>query len=394
MNQTKPHRSFDGGNPMQRVQLCSSEVSRSARKPSGGFLCMWHGLSIRGVLRILKHRPSFSWFYLPRWLSIFGFSIFNTVANTAETVVHSRRIRKTVIEHDPVFILGHWRSGTTLLHNLLALDQSLTFPNFYQCMCSGHFLLTERLITSSTNWLLPATRPMDNIALGWKVPMEDEMAIAVSCGVSPYLMAAFPGRSDIYERFFDFDGVTQAERLLWRETFLTLMKKLTIRQNRRIVLKSPTHTFRIPALLEMFPDARFAYIFRNPYEVFQSTLHLHRTMFVENSLEPPHLDSAPEEALARFDKCIRMYEQTKKLIPPGNLHEVRFEDLEDDPLETMRNVYLSLRLSDRERARDGLESELPRLRSYRKNRFSIDPETKRLVYERLRWIFNLYGYPQ
>lgn len=359
----------------------------------GGFLCMWHGLSVRGLLRILRHRPAFAWSYLPRWLSIFGFSVFNSIANTAETLRYGRRIRKTSIEHPPIFILGHWRSGTTLVHNLMTLDASLTFPNLYQCMCPGHFLLTERIVTSLTSWLLPATRPMDNMPLGWKVPMEDEMGIAVSCCVSPYLMAAFPGRTEIYERFLDPREMTEAERRVWTASLLTLMKKLTIRSNRPIVMKSPTHTFRIATLLEMFPEAHFVYIFRNPYAVYQSTLHLHRTMFVKNSLEPPHLESA-DQVLSRFDKCIRTYEQTKSLIPAGHLHEVRFEDLENDPLQTMSKLYRSLELPGWERARSAIERQSHGLKSYQKNRFTMDPEVEQLVYERLKWVFSLYGYPQ
>ena len=103
----------------------------------------------------------------------------------------------------PLFILGHWRSGTTLLHNLMALDTSFSYLNLYQSMCPGHFLLTEPIVAPLTSWCLPKTRPMDNMPLGWNVPMEDEMAVAVDCCVSPYLMAAFQDRFELYERFLE-----------------------------------------------------------------------------------------------------------------------------------------------------------------------------------------------
>src|SRR5262249_33511021 len=43
----------------------------------------------------------------------------------------------------PIFILGHWRSGTTLLHELLALDDRLLSPTTFQCFNPQRFLLTR-----------------------------------------------------------------------------------------------------------------------------------------------------------------------------------------------------------------------------------------------------------
>ena len=146
---------------------------------------MWHGLTMGGVLRMLKHRPEFSWSYTPRWVSIAALSVGNSLENAAESLIFGRKIRNTKIEHPPIFILGHWRSGTTLLHNLMTLDPEVTFPNLYQCLYPGHFLLTENVMAPLTSWLLPKTRPMDNIPTSWKAPLEDEMALALDCGISP-----------------------------------------------------------------------------------------------------------------------------------------------------------------------------------------------------------------
>src|SRR5690606_12085909 len=70
----------------------------------------------------------------------------------------------------------------------------------------------------------------------------------------------------------------------WKDDFNYFLKKLTLRENKPIILKSPTHTFRVKLLQEMFPQAKFLYIYRNPFDVFKSAMHLRRTMFEENSL--------------------------------------------------------------------------------------------------------------
>ena len=357
------------------------------------FFCMWHGLTVSGLRRMLSYRPAFAWSYLPRWLSIAGMSVVNSLENSAESIVYGSRIRRTTIHHPPVFILGHWRSGTTLLHNLMALDRNFTYPNLYQCMCPGHFLLTERLVAPLTACCLPRKRPMDNMPLGWEVPMEDEMAVAVDCGVSPYLMAAFQDRPAVYERFLDPEAMTDEERCRWERAFLTLLKKLQIRDDKAILLKSPTHSFRIPTLLKLFPRSKFVYLVRNPYAVLQSTLHLRHTMLAAHSLEPPQGLTSMADTWRLYERCIRRYEETKSQIPAGQLHELRFEQLEAEPVAQVENVYRCLQLPGWDQLRPAVEQQVSSLREYQKNRLSLDAETRREICDRFAWIFQLYGYP-
>jgi hypothetical protein len=316
----------------------------------------------------------------------------NSLENAAERVLFDRQIRQTRIDHPPLFILGHWRSGTTLLHNLLSLDSQVTFPNLYQCMFPGHFLLTENIVAPLTGWLLPRTRPMDNVAVGWKEPQEEDVAMALSCGISPYLMTAFHDRPELYGRYFDPRDMNDKEHETWKACYLRLMQKLTLRKNASIVSKNPANTFRIPMLLEMFPEARFVYIRRDPYAVYQSTMHLRRTMFTENALGPPRLQTAHEDTLQFYEKCIRTYEADKSLIPKGRLRELRFEDLEANPLRETEKIYRSLLLPNWEQVEPQIRAQLPTLKSYRKNAFRMDSDLKRTIFERLQWVFELYDY--
>ena len=354
---------------------------------------MWHGLTVSGLWNLLRMKPRISWAYLPRWITIAFVSGLNSLYGVLEKLFFGRQVARTEILHPPLFILGHWRSGTTMLHNLMSLDPQVTFPNLYQCVNPGHFLLTERILAPLTKRFLPETRPMDNVAAGWEEPQEEDIALALDCQISPYLMTAFSDRREAYERYFDPRDMTESERSIWKQSFLRLLKKLTYRKNSSIVTKTPAHTFRISTLLEMFPDARFVYIKRDPYAVYKSTLHLRRTMFTENALGPPEFSATEEDTLYFYEKCIRTYEETKGLIPAGRLHEIRFEDLERDPLGEIRQIYQSLSLPGWNLVEPKIQAQLPALKAYKKNAFRMDQETMQRVYSRLKWVFDLYEYP-
>lgn len=334
-----------------------------------------------------------SWTKLPRLASITALSALNSWHDLWESVLFGGRVARQKIEHPPIFILGHWRSGTTLLHNLMTLDPQFTYPNLYQVMYAGHFLLTEQLVTRLTGWVLPETRPMDNIPAGWKLPQEDEMALLLRTLISPYLMLAHQGDFPRYSRYLDLQELTPDERRRWQDAMMTFVKKLTVRENKPVVLKSPSHTYRIPVLLEMFPNAKFVYIYRDPYAVFSSGMHLRKTLFRENGLGKPNFAGMEEEVLQVYSTCIETYEKTKHLIPEGRLHELKFEDLEADPLGQMRRVYESLDLGGWDQVEPTIQKELPKLNEYRKNSFSMDEKTMRMVHSHWRNSFEIYGYP-
>src|SRR5437016_2758103 len=87
----------------------------------------------------------------------------HTFLRYAQAARYGRMIRATAITKAPIFILGHWRSGTTLLHELLVLDPRHTFPDTYHCFDPCHPLITERGMKKFFTWMLPPRRLMDNM---------------------------------------------------------------------------------------------------------------------------------------------------------------------------------------------------------------------------------------
>ena len=92
---------------------------------------------------------------------------FKSLANTQLKAVEEKKFGSDWINTeiaDPIFILGHWRSGTTFLQNILARDHRLAYPNLYQVMNPHTFLLTEdSIITRMFGYLIPNRRLFDNI---------------------------------------------------------------------------------------------------------------------------------------------------------------------------------------------------------------------------------------
>lgn len=366
--------------------------ARTSRTPQG-FFCVWHGLSFGRFVELLSQRPRLGWSHGLRIGSIAALSGLNSLSNWGESLIYGRRIARTRISHPPVFILGHWRSGTTLLHNLMTLDAQFTYPNLYQTMFPQNFLLTESVVSTMTGWLLPKTRPMDNVAAGWALPQEDEVALLLMTLMSPYMLLVYNTERSKVDPYLDLTRISPAQLARWKEMFLYFLKKLTIKANKPIVLKSPSHTFRIPLLLELFPDAKFVYIRRDPYAVYKSSMHLRRTLFTENALAEPDESTIESDTLDWVEQCLRRYESTKALIPEGNLYELRYEDLEADPLNEMRRLYEGLSFAGWEGVEPAIRQQLPELQNYKKNKFSSLPEdVRQRVFQRLRFAFEEYGY--
>src|SRR5210317_1805419 len=95
---------------------------------------MWLGSNLGGWLRLLARnawRVQFPYWHIAAADTIGA--IVNSTLRGVESLCFDRRVRQVELESQPVFILGHWRSGTTLLHELLAADPSHMAPTTYQC---------------------------------------------------------------------------------------------------------------------------------------------------------------------------------------------------------------------------------------------------------------------
>jgi hypothetical protein len=354
---------------------------------------IWFGCDLFAWLRILwQGRFAFGWKefrLLPVGTCI---NLGHTFLRYIQEGLYGRRIRETRIDQAPVFILGHWRSGTTLLHELLVLDARHSYPTTYQCFDPCHALVTGGIVQKYMRWMLPRKRIMDNMPVGWERPQEDEFALALLGVASPYTRIAFPNvRPKNYDSL-DLDGLPERDRRNWKRTFLHFLKTITLRDPRRLVLKSPPHTCRIPTLLELFPDAKFIHIVRDPVAVFFSTVNLWKTLWLYQGLQTPNFDGLEEEVFETFLHFHRRVESTRGLVPAANFHELRFEDLTKDPVGEIRRLYAKLGLGDFETLRPHLEKYLAENARYEKNKWEPSPEQVAEITRRWGDVMKRHGY--
>jgi hypothetical protein len=183
----------------------------------------------------------------------------------------------------------------------------------------------------------------------------------------------FPRQRKHWGRYLTFRQASRDEIAEWRAAFELFLKKLTWKYRRPLLLKSPPHTCRIRLLLEMFPEAKFVHIHRDPRAVFPSTRKTWQTMFAWQGLQRPDLRELDDWILEQYREMYEVFFEERPLIPPGHYHEMTFENLEKDPLGEMERLYTALDLPDFEEARQDLQRYTASLRTYRKNEFAALP---------------------
>ncbi len=353
----------------------------------------WMGCDFFAWLRLLaRNRFAVAWPYLYIAAIDTLISLFVTVLSCMQEAKYRRRVARTPIRHAPLFILGHWRTGTTFLHELLILDKQHNFPTTYECLAPGHFLLTERVLTRLLWFLLPNRRPMDNMAAGWDRPQEEEFALCMLGQPSPYLQIAFPNRPPLEPEALDLDGLAPRALAGWKTAFFRFLQRLTLKDPRRLVLKSPPHTCRIRTLLEMFPDARFVHIVRDPYVVYPSTVNLWKSLYRTQGLQRPTFAGLSEQVFDTFLHFHERLEQGRKLVAPARFHELRYEDLTRDPVGQLRRLYEQLELDGFEEFVPRLEEYLASIAGYETNRYELPAGLRAEIGRRWGSVIRQYGY--
>ena len=284
----------------------------------------------------------------------------------------------------PVFIVGHWRSGTTHLYNIMVQDEF----GFVPPVATGlpwDMLLLGRALKPVIDRALPETRYIDNIPVRPDSPQEDEIALANMSPLSFYHGIYFPRAFDRHlSRGLFFDGCTQAEIERWQRTFTYFMEKLWLQQDRkRLLIKNPVYTSRVAMLHALYPDALFIHIRRNPYEVFESMRNFYTKLFRQLALQPfDHVD-IDEAVLATYERIMGRIDAEWPSIPQSHRAEVAYEDLDTAPLEVMERLYTELPLGDFGAMRSKFAAYLKSVEGFEKNRFEYSDRSARLVESRL-----------
>jgi hypothetical protein len=353
----------------------------------------WDGMGVRGWFSLLiRNKFAVSPICIGMAVLIAILSVINWALWVVQVVFYGRKIKRTTIDQAPIFVIGHWRSGTTLLHELLVRDKRNTYPDTYACFAPNHFLASGWWMKPCLKMLLPSRRPIDNMPAGWDHPQEDEFALCNMGVRSPYLTITFPNHKPQDQEYLDFQGVSEANKDRWKAMFLWFLKCVTVQNPKRIVLKSPPHTARIRVLLEMFPNAKFVHITRNPYTIFPSTMNLWKRLYRDEGLQVPTCEGLENYVFDTFNQMYEAFDHDRGLLGDGQFCEVRYENLIANPMAEMQRVYKELELGDFEAVRSGVEDYFTGQKDYKTNRYQMTPELEAQITRRWGKFLDKYGY--
>ncbi len=299
-----------------------------------------------------------------------------------ERLRYNKTVAAKKIEHAPVFILGHWRSGTTYLHNLICKDPQMAYVTTYHGTFPEIVLsqLGKLIFKNFMRFALPSKRQGDNVQMDADFPQEEEFGLANIHAYSFYNFWYFPLESKNFYDFIDFKNVDNEVLSIWQNTYIQLIKKALINtQGNIFASKNPVNTGRIPQLLKLFPNAKFIHIYRNPYNVFLSARKFIKAMIP--SLQFQNISDAQIEThiTQTYTQLMQQYFADKALVSANNLIEVRFEDFEKQPVNTMQKVYEHLQLPNFKTALPHFNKYVKVQKKYQKNKHQISAKQAALV---------------
>jgi hypothetical protein len=336
----------------------------------------------------LKRENTIDSLYRFRARKIEWMSLLLLSARLSQELLFKKKVRRLSLDgHPTVFILGLWRSGTTHLHYMMARDSQFGYLNNHQAFTFNMSLLSLDRLNRILSIFVPGRRPQDNVRVTLDDPAEEEQAFSTMSSHSSIHSFYFPKNQRYFNKYHLFNNISEVEKKRWQEDYLFLLKNISYYSKKRsLLLKNPHNTGRVKELLELFPDAKFIFIHRDPFTVYRSTKKLYMQMINSQMLQFVSRKEIEELILENNAKILDKYLAERELIPSGNLVEIGFKELENNPLGTMESMYNNLGLDGFEAARPAIASYLASVKDYEKNLYfplSAEVETKL----RHRWHF-------
>ncbi|NOX85011.1 MAG: sulfotransferase [Chlorobi bacterium] len=332
--------------------------------------------------------------YLGRILFLSQNGLWASAFRKREKKKFGKIIREYQMPADPVFIIGHWRTGTTFLHQLMNLDENFVTPSVLQVSVPDSFLVSEKYYAPVMSKMVNPTRPMDNVKLGVYEPQEDEYALFKLTLDSPLEKLIFPDDDGYFlNNYTDF--YPEPENMeKWKNGLHTFCKKLSFTKGKRVLLKNPFHSMRIPLLREIYPEARFIHIHRHPYKVVPSTINMWNIVGRQNRLKKR--GKAPEvaEVAEMMNKMLNKIRADFNDLEPGAKYEVRFEEFEKDPVAGLKKIYSHFELEYTDNLDEKVKAFLNDVKGYRKNKFNLTDAEKEIIRDTLKEQFIYYHYEE
>ncbi len=312
----------------------------------------------------------------------------------AERALVAMRAPRLADMPPPVFILGHWRSGTTHLYQLM-VEAGFGFVSPVATGLPWDMLILGRLARRQIEARLPADRWIDKVPVTPDSPQEDEIALANMSPLSFYHGIYFPARlrEHVAAGLF-LDGVPPAEVARWQARFLYFLRKLALQQGgRRLLIKNPVYTARLGMLAEMLPQAKFLHIYRNPLDVLRSMRNFWARLLAQFALQPYSLAGIDSLIIDTYRRMMERLVTDAQALPPQRLAQMRYEDFMARPLPLLEAAWAQLELGPFEPHRPAFQRYLDAQAAFEPNRFAPDDDAARVARAGLGDWFARWGYP-
>ena len=352
------------------------------------------GIRFSPFIRLLReNQVSFRPRYLGRMAFLLQSGLWSSFFSKIEKARFGDALNHTPDPVNPVFIIGHWRSGSTFLHQIMACDPQFTAPTLFQTAQPDHFISSYPYYRPIFLAMVGKYRPMDNVRLGMNEPQEDEYALYRLTGFSPLTRLIFP-----QEKRYFLHGVGSylppdpqcAEE--WEHQITHFFKKISFHTGKRIVSKNPFHSLRIETLSRLFPEARFIHIVRNPMRSIPSTINLWDIVQRQNCLNRNKCRPTTGEVCDVLNHLLDQIDIQSEKLPENRFREIRFEDLEQDPLNAMQSMYQDLDIPYTASFEINLKKFLSEVNSFRKNTFTLTNIEKQEINEKMGKMMSRYHY--
>lgn len=315
--------------------------------------------------------------YWLRFLFLFQNGVWASIFYRKEKKLYHKKLESFALSDNPIIIVGHWRTGSTFLHQLLALDEKLVTTNVFQGSIPDSFLTSRKSYEPIMGRALKGTRPMDQVKLGMDEPLEDEYALFRLCSYSPLERLVFPKSKEYFLKQFK-EFLPQGEKLKeWKNAVKYFYKKLTIDNGKVILIKNPFHSYRIEALNEIFPNARYIHITRHPHNVVPSTVRMWNIVGTQNSMNSKWTKPTIKETSVVLNSMLHKIDKDFSNLPEDRCCEIKFEDLEKDPIKHIKSIYKQLNVEFSDHFEKQISKFLISVKEYKKNKYEL-PKGDRL----------------
>ena len=305
-------------------------------------------------------------------------------------------IKRTRLKKDPVYIVGHWRTGTTFLQNLMTRDPQFGWFDPVKTVSFNNCILLKPFLAAAQKHLLKGARPMDNLEYTLDLPMEEVFAQATISTQAIAHMLVFPdgGNGVKYIETAFIDEQPKDKQREWRKAYDYILKKVTfLEKGKQLLLKSPENTCRIGMLKRCYPGAKFVNIYRNPYVVVMSTYNMFKKemgLFCLN--DKPSDEFIENTIIDLFERIYRKAFHDLYDMPEEDYIEICYEDFCKDPKGYLKQIYDHLGLEGYEEALPYFETYLDSQKDYKKNQFTLRDDLREKINDRLGFYFEHYGY--